>query len=296
MKKQILVLTIFLLTLTVGQGQTNVYHPFPTDNASWSEIYFHQGYCDPPNYCPFELLMQGDTIINLESYHKIFARNDSSTTFFGGLRELNKKIYFFKQLIGYEYLLYDFNLNIGDSIMVDCDLPDTMFQKMIVASIDSILLIDMTYRRKFNFVNGESWIEGIGSEFGLLTPGLSCTTCICGNQLVCSRENDTLLYLNESLVPCFINTSNNEIINNSQQLIIYPNPFSSQMTVQSNQVLKAATLTIYNTFGQQVKQIKNISGQSITLHRDNLPSGIFFLQLTQDNEILTTDKIIITDN
>ena len=54
-------------------------------------------------------------------------------------------------------------------------------------------------------------------------------------------------------------------------------------------------MTVYNSYGQQIKQIENVSGQTITFHRDNLSSGIYFLRLTQDNETIQTEVIVITD-
>lgn len=77
---------------------------------------------------------------------------------------------------------------------------------------------------------------------------------------------------------------------------IYPNPFSSSTILQTNKVFKDATLAIYNSFGQEVKQMKNISGHAITLQRENLKSGLYFIRITQDNKTYTADKIIITDN
>ena len=76
---------------------------------------------------------------------------------------------------------------------------------------------------------------------------------------------------------------------------IYPNPFSSATTLQTDNLLKNATLTAVNCFGQTIKQIKNISGQSITLQRDNLPSGLYFLRITEESKAIATKKLIITD-
>ena len=81
-----------------------------------------------------------------------------------------------------------------------------------------------------------------------------------------------------------------------EDVTVYPNPFSTGAILQSENGFKNATLTIYNALGAQVKQLKNISGESITLDRDDLPGGLYFLQLTQDNKILKTVKIVITDN
>ena len=76
---------------------------------------------------------------------------------------------------------------------------------------------------------------------------------------------------------------------------VFPNPFSTQTTLELPCFSGNVDLNIYNSLGQVVKQISNISGQTIILHRDKLPSGIYFLRLSQNNKIITTDKLIITD-
>lgn len=80
------------------------------------------------------------------------------------------------------------------------------------------------------------------------------------------------------------------------QLFVFPNPFSDYVTIESGQLLTDATLTVFNSMGQAVKQMDNLSGQSIILYRDNLPGGLYFLGLTEDNKILLTYKVVITDN
>lgn len=85
-------------------------------------------------------------------------------------------------------------------------------------------------------------------------------------------------------------------LNYSVNISIYPNPFFSVANIQSSKFLKNATLTVYNSSGQLQKQIKNIYGQTITFNRDNLTQGLYYLQLTEDNKIFTTGKIVITDN
>ncbi len=90
-------------------------------------------------------------------------------------------------------------------------------------------------------------------------------------------------------IPVFINDDSHII-----KINIYPNPFSTQTTLRTDGLLKNATLTVYNSFGQTVKQIKNISGQTVTLFRDNFPSGLYFLRVTEENKIYT-DKLVITD-
>ena len=83
-------------------------------------------------------------------------------------------------------------------------------------------------------------------------------------------------------------------INDKKEFLLYPNPFSSATTLHIDHLLHNAALTVYNSFGQIVKQIKNISGQTVAFSRDNLPSGMYILRLTEENKIYT-DKLVITD-
>ena len=95
-------------------------------------------------------------------------------------------------------------------------------------------------------------------------------------------------------IDVYILTAVNE--NNYRQTIsLFPNPFCMHTVLQSEHSLNNATLTVDNCFGQTIKQIKNISGQTITLQRDNLPSGLYFLQLKQDSKVIATNKLVITD-
>ncbi len=81
----------------------------------------------------------------------------------------------------------------------------------------------------------------------------------------------------------------------NRSITLFPNPFSTQTTLQTNLIFTDATLTVYNSIGQQVKQIKNISGQTISLNRDALPGGLYLIHLTEGNKVLTTQRLIITD-
>lgn len=81
-----------------------------------------------------------------------------------------------------------------------------------------------------------------------------------------------------------------------QAIKIFPIPFSSQTILQSDEILRDATLTVYNSVGQPVKKTDNIYGHAIIFYRDNLPSGLYFIRLIQDNQTLTTNRIEITDN
>ena len=84
-------------------------------------------------------------------------------------------------------------------------------------------------------------------------------------------------------------------LNNQPSISAYPNPFNYSVTICLDKAVNNAELNIYNVYGQKTKTIKNISADKIKINRDNLPNGVYFIRLTQDNKIIATDKLIITD-
>lgn len=76
---------------------------------------------------------------------------------------------------------------------------------------------------------------------------------------------------------------------------IFPNPFNDATTILTVGNFKTANFTIYNAFGETIKQVENYSGDTITLSRDNLPSGVYFVQLTSETKTLGVEKFIIID-
>lgn len=125
-------------------------------------------------------------------------------------------------------------------------------------------------------------------------------------KLNCSLGRDTL-----KIISCGYNTVASDAINAGQVLATginesaptlnnvfraYPNPFSAFTVLQTNIQLNNATLTIENCLGQRVRQIENIHEKTIVIERDKLSSGLYFAHLTQNNQIIATVKLIITDN
>jgi hypothetical protein len=74
---------------------------------------------------------------------------------------------------------------------------------------------------------------------------------------------------------------------------IFPNPFSSSCTIEFDHPLNEACLVLYSSLGAEVRSIANVSGESIILTRDGLPSGIYFIHLFQDGCIVERKKVVI---
>lgn len=93
-----------------------------------------------------------------------------------------------------------------------------------------------------------------------------------------------------------LNAATASLPENSEDKIlqVFPNPFSYETTIRSGKHFTNAELTITNSLGQIVKQIRNISGSTPIISRGNLPQGMYVVRLTEAGESYM-QKIIIKD-
>jgi hypothetical protein len=119
----------------------------------------------------------------------------------GFLRQDSMKVFFRTLFNSTEYLVYNFDLSVGDSLPI----TTIYFQDdLIVHEVDSVL-IGSTWRRRIYFNEGASWlIEGLGHNGGFLEsipPMLECAhTFIC-------LKLDTELVFQGNFEECEISTS-----------------------------------------------------------------------------------------
>jgi N-acetylneuraminic acid mutarotase len=76
---------------------------------------------------------------------------------------------------------------------------------------------------------------------------------------------------------------------------LYPNPFVDKTNLHTNSIMKDATISIYNSNGQLAREIKHISGQDITIYREEFPIGLYLICLKEEDKIISTKKILIED-
>lgn len=119
----------------------------------------------------------------------------------GYLREdtLSRKVYFYDHYEDEEGLLYDFGIEEGESVTINNCFTDIGPATMQCTQIDSTLL-NGEYKKVFLFGN-ITWIEGIGSLYGLLFSEISSPPG-GGNELLCCSYNDVQLYQNEIYNTC----------------------------------------------------------------------------------------------
>ena len=190
-------------------------------------------------------LTEEDTIINGENYKKIYSFterdfNIENATFVCGIRENENKQVFVAYHNRPEFMLYDFSLTEGDSILAESNGEyDLYFNVTDVDTID----YNGVERRKITlqFYNYAwvTWIEGIGNIEGLLMDWRSYTMAMDpmpNVRLRCYEHNEECLYsdfsFNESIYDCYTplyaGLENNEFEN---EVSVYPNPAKERLYI-----------------------------------------------------------------
>ena len=85
----------------------------------------------------------------------------------------------------------------------------------------------------------------------------------------------------------FSNEMDNHIFN------LYPNPFSYSSKIALDKSYREITIFIYNSSGQVVRNETNFNSSSISIQKDNLSNGVYFISLVCDHQNLGMKKIII---
>ena len=272
MKRKILLFFIlckFVYSITLAQN----YIPFPDSGGVWKETYswqpspfFYNGIGDT--------YLEGDTVFNDTVYHKIYnLRRDvfcsdiiiSGPEYDGALREdtINHKVYYRWSNYAGEKLLYDYTLQVGDTLPYEMGWFSPYFG-VYVKSIDTITTFDGTNRRIWYLDHDmpfEGWpqiVEGIGCTSGLL--GYIEPYWEGWNELLCFSINndevwrswrDTCYVITDSCASVGID----EALHPKAKVVCYPNPVSNSTSVyfeidQSNNFNNY--LMVFDLYGKEI--------------------------------------------
>ncbi len=78
------------------------------------------------------------------------------------------------------------------------------------------------------------------------------------------------------------------------EIIAYPNPFKDKVVIKfTNTKHKKLTLTLFDSEGRKEIVISNITTDQISLNRNNLTSGLYFLQLSSNYQTTISGSLII---
>jgi hypothetical protein len=301
MKKNLLILSfcIFIINNVISQAYT----PFPENVAVW-DVYHRAGEPDPRYNEYVRYIMKGDTVINAINYNKIYfifytsayqspfnyiLLTISKPVFAFGIRQdvPRKKVYRTLKVnnVTTDTLLYDYDLHIGDTVPQTYTSPQNLSAAQTVTAIDSITFHGKKYKR-FQLKGGASnaaLIEGVGNADGLTEPhfgqfeGANILIEFCNSDHAdCSVP--LALKVEEADHPDLLESA-------------YPNPFTDETTLSFTMEQPKRKAILYNVLGKEI-QSYNCSGRQLVIQKGELKNGIYFLEITNGDDVITKRLIV----
>ena len=284
MKKIILTLfCIAQLSTIIAQE----YVSFPLTNAVWVGRDFFVSNATPQyNYWHFIVKGQ-DTLINGIAYKKIDKKGIRNNI--SAIREKDKIIYLRED--DKDTILYDFNIRVGDTLNGRIYGYSLNSHKVIVTSIDSIL-IDNKYRKKYTLRIPSSGdfgviIEGIGCRCGFIPYFIGLDK---GGSLDCHSVNDKAIFGGNN-GKCDL-VSNKEVIRNLTQVQIFPNPVVDKSFLKMPDDLSIDRATVYDVLGRMVKSYDVTNSPPEILKKD-YSKGVYFVHVFRREQLIAFSKFIV---
>ena len=303
------IISIMILVPLYSIAQNDV--PFPDSGGLWKETYWWQP--SPFFYNGIgDTYIEGDTVFNDTVYHKVYnLRRDvfcsdsiiSGPEYDGALREdtINQKVYYRGNANSIERLIYDYTLQVGDT------LPEEMnwfspYSGVYVTAIDTITTFDGVQRRIW-YLSSEDpsleWpqiIEGIGSTSGLL--GGIKSSFEGWNELLCFSVNGDEVW-RSFRDTCYVVTDTcamvgiNETVYSETKIKYYPNPVRTSSTVsfEFNQIQTVDNyLWLFDLFGQEIAHTK-FQDNSLTIKSPS-SKGLYMVKIFVNNHYYTFKLIV----
>lgn len=288
MKKYLL--SFFLLKISFSFGQN--YTPFPDSNAVWVDhSYFFEigypGWLDPQylywidNYC----VSGQDTVIGTEIYTQVHICGGD---YFGALRDNGGQVLYVPKDSTIEFILYDFTLEVGDSIAYPIGFWQSTYDTLVVHSVDSIL-ISGEFRTRIEFENiPDYWIEGIGCTAGLfIEPYMNNNVSGGFSEMFCFSHDDTVYVQhgsagNYGAGSCALHYGTVQKNEQDYSITAYPNPTFGSVFLETDLDTSFESIIVTNGLGQKINPETNLSDSRLEIDLSKFPSGIYFVTLTNE--------------
>jgi hypothetical protein len=128
----------------------------------------------------------------------------------------------------------------------------------------------------------ETWVEGIGSDYGLLWTGYF-NVFDGWHCLLCFHQNGELVWENPEYGTCTYDAIEE---NKDSEIALYPNPVRDRVVIEG---IEVAEVEVYNALGQIVKTFQGTNDISVA----DLPQGVYLLRIADTEEKVYTNKIMI---
>ena len=294
-----LIVLFTFLNVNLSSAQ---YHSFPIEDGRWvnKERTYYLDMNNFPVYTTTWIdkycASGSDTMINTTSYKQIDFCTAQNSNYHGALRYNSGQVYFVPRDSLNEFLLYDFTLNIGESVDVifqnsSGNNPSYSMATTVINNIDTIT-VNGTPRRRL-YTEGYEWIEGIGCVSGLfMEPWINVSNYF--RELLCMSKSDTTHYNGGPLITgtpgvCELTLNTIELDQNNNYISIYPNPTSDRINVQTEKEIQK--IEAYNLMGKLVFK-QTVNSNHTHFNVSHLSKGIYIIHIGFEEGIVTKKVVL----
>lgn len=291
---------MFILANLICSSQ--VYYDFPDTNTIWNINLYDVN--TGSSYEAIRYVFYEDTEeINDTIYNKLYVLNGDTTLnggtsiFYAYFREDSlRKVYC--RFDSVDILLYDFSLEVGDTIFYDYyyyegGLTEQSHYSVLLYKGDT--LVNGENRSTYYLTGGaypDVWIEGVGSITG---EGLFCPIadiCLCGKEyrVSCIKEESNILFQNNTVCnKCFCVQDLEMDVKTLKvnQIEYYPNPVKEILIIKYGNDVKTE---IYSIKGNLL-----IQSEKKEIDLSSLSNGIYITKFYVNDILTQTDKLIINN-
>jgi len=239
--------------------------------------------------------IQGDSLLDGKDYKIIWMTYDSlgiNWSYQGLLREDSNKVFFIPPG-STEGLLYDFNLQAGDTTWVKNMFCFDNEVEVVINGIDTVEYYGKLRKRwliDYEYGMEEYWIEGIGSSLGPLhSKYYMCIVCPTWD-LLCFHKGDTLLYSMTPSEICYVTSVGIKELIPAESINIFPNPARDKFEVRSVE-FEVECVEIYNADGQKIFAEENVGSKNIAIDVSQFKAGIYLCRIRLDGHVIVRKLI-----
>jgi len=294
-----LIIAAFLLSFDT-RAQVNF--PFPDSAAVWV-----QSYCTipntpwpplPPVICTTEsissICMNGsDTLIGGITYKQVELCN---MAYLGAIKEDSSRVFFLPKDSIDAFLLYDFNVTVGDTlsdVFVDGGLAFSgvsqfpQLVEYIVTQVDTIEgRKEITLGQQWGGPE-QVWIEGFGSPYGLFSrqDPINVSGYLAG--IDCMSHLDTIWFFLPGDIQATVGNCTPQYLGVTdileQSILCYPNPASDELNFSlPTSVISAALCDLQ---GRNTGVMIPTTSENISVNIGHLPDGVYVLKVRSRHNV-----------
>ena len=279
--------TLLAALLLMGglKMQAQEYLPISQKGNEWhtlSTTLF--GYSNYENWC------SGDTIIGNVKYLKIMGTlDDGYPHLFTVLREEGGKLWKRHLNTSVETLLYDFTASVGDTLCFGEPGASFVLDSISTEQIGGIdrrkFWFGLEYDGSGNPRAKETWVEGIGSDFGLLWSGYY-GVYDGWHCLLCFHQYGELVWQNPEYNTCTYPYDAVEE-NKDSEITLYPNPGNNTLNICTT--LQNACVEVYDMNGRMVHS-QVITENVTTINAESWPLGTYIWKVMANGKEAESGK------